>query len=99
MVVTDKGRYIAGDTIWLRAFVADAASHKPVTESRYVYVELRNPFNGLASRVKLMCRDGRLQRPYPTGSGSNRRGVHDDSLHDVFRECRRGVLFQEKAAG
>ncbi|MDE6489957.1 MAG: hypothetical protein K2L49_02230, partial [Muribaculaceae bacterium] len=57
-VVTDKGRYIAGDTVWMRAFVADAASHKPVTESRYVYVELLNQFMGTASRVKILRRDG-----------------------------------------
>ena len=29
-VSTDKDSYIAGDTIWLRAHCADAATHRPV---------------------------------------------------------------------
>ena len=29
-VMTDRGSYMAGDTIWLRAWVVDAATHQPV---------------------------------------------------------------------
>lgn len=57
-ITTDKECYMAGDTIWLRAFVVDAASHCPVAASRYVYVELRNPFNEVESRVKIIGRNG-----------------------------------------
>ena len=47
-VSTDKDSYIAGDTIWLRAHCADAATHRPVAASRYVYVELRDDRGALA---------------------------------------------------
>ena len=57
-VTTDKEHYMAGDTIWLRAFVVDASSHCPVNASRYVYVELRNPFNEVENRVKIISRNG-----------------------------------------
>ena len=46
-VMTDKSSYATGDTIWLRAFVVDAATHRPVYVSKYVYVELRIPFDAV----------------------------------------------------
>ncbi|MBP3737542.1 MAG: hypothetical protein J6I72_00645 [Muribaculaceae bacterium] len=61
-VTTDKPYYTAGDTIWLRAFVVDAASHQPVHASRFVYVELRPPMkeatDSVTMRVKLREQDG-----------------------------------------
>jgi len=54
---TDKDSYIAGDTIWLRAHCADAATHRPVAASRYVYVELRDDRGSLVRRIKLLSRD------------------------------------------
>lgn len=56
-VTTDKSAYLTGDTIWMRAFVVDAVSHEPVCVSKYVYVELRDPFGGEVARVKVMERD------------------------------------------
>ena len=50
---TDKVDYVAGETIWLRAFLTDAATHIPSYRSRYVYVELVNPFNVVEQRVRL----------------------------------------------
>ena len=57
-VSTDKEHYMAGDTIWLRAFVADAATNAPVTASRYAYVELRDALGLTTDRVKLLARKG-----------------------------------------
>ncbi|MSS16589.1 hypothetical protein [Sodaliphilus pleomorphus] len=57
-VTTDKARYMSGDTVWLRAFVVNAATGEPVRESKYVYVELRNPFDSIARRVKIIERKG-----------------------------------------
>ena len=57
-VMTDKPRYMAGDTIWLRAWVVDAASHQPVNASQFVYVELQNPLDTVVTRIKLQQRDG-----------------------------------------
>lgn len=57
-VMTDQGRYMGGDTVWLRGFVVDAASHQPLSVSKYLYVELRNPFDSVEQRIKLSERDG-----------------------------------------
>lgn len=57
-VVTDRDIYCGGDTIWMRVFVVDAASHKQTAISKYAYVELLNPFGKTQKRVKLIERDG-----------------------------------------
>lgn len=41
-VHTDKPYYMAGDTIWLRAHVADASTMSPAALSKYVYVEFQS---------------------------------------------------------
>jgi len=55
---TDKPYYISGEKIWFRAHVADAATHYPVSYSRYVYVELINPLDTVVTRVKIREEDG-----------------------------------------
>lgn len=57
-VMTDQSCYMGGDTIWLRGFVVDAATHQPVSVSKYLYVELRNPFHEVQQRVKIIERKG-----------------------------------------
>lgn len=52
-IQTDRNVYIAGDTAWMKAYVVDAMTHQPVYRSRYVYVELINPFNRVETRIKL----------------------------------------------
>ena len=52
-VTTDRGSYLAGDTIWLRAWVVDAASHQISDASQFVYVELVSPTNSVMTRVKI----------------------------------------------
>lgn len=70
---TDRDRYLAGDTVWLRAHCVDARSHRPVAESRYVYVELHDGEGRLARRVKLLARDGRYAGylPLPADAGGD----------------------------
>ncbi|HIS10333.1 MAG TPA: hypothetical protein IAA77_03755 [Candidatus Avibacteroides excrementipullorum] len=57
-LMTDKPSYYSGDTIRFRAFVADASTHRPVSMSKYVYVELVTPYDEVSLRVKVMERDG-----------------------------------------
>lgn len=57
-ITTDKPYYLGGDTIWLRAFVVNAATLEPVKVSKYVYVELLNPFDEVEERVKIMEKNG-----------------------------------------
>lgn len=64
-VTTDQGVYLAGDTIWMRPFVVDAATLKQVDASRYVYVELSAPTGEVVKRVKLLKRDGRFSGYIP----------------------------------
>ena len=54
---TDKPVYIAGETIWLRAHVANAVLHTPVT-NQYVYAELINPLDSVVERVKIRATGG-----------------------------------------
>ncbi len=50
---TDKADYLSGERIWLRSHLVDALNNQPVFMSRYVYVELFNPFDELVKRVKI----------------------------------------------
>lgn len=49
---------MGGDTIWFRGFVVSAATHEPVKVSKYLYVELRTPYNAVDQRIKVIERDG-----------------------------------------
>lgn len=50
---TDKSDYVAGDTLWFRAYLVNAISRKPENMSRYVYAELINTqADTVVSRVK-----------------------------------------------
>lgn len=50
---TDKPYYSAGENIWFKAYVINAASHLPTNLSQYVYVELIDKSNAVISRVKI----------------------------------------------
>ena len=54
-VMTDRGNYLAGDTIWLRAWVVDAATHHKVDASQFVYVTLVSPTDSVQNLVKIHC--------------------------------------------
>ena len=55
---TDKPYYISGERIWFRAHLADAATHYPVSYSRYIYVELINPLDTVFIRAKILQDEG-----------------------------------------
>ncbi len=50
---TDKSYYLNGEKVWFRIYMIDAASHIPVSISRYAYVELINPIDSVAIRLKI----------------------------------------------
>ena len=52
-VQTDKPCYLSGERAWFRVHVMDAMDNRPSLLSRYVYVELIDPFNELVERVKI----------------------------------------------
>ena len=51
-VMTDRGSYMSGDTIRLRAWV-DAATHQPVSASKFVCIELLSPTDSVCECVKI----------------------------------------------
>lgn len=50
---TDKQAYLSGERIWLRAHLVDALTLRPEPLSRYVYVELVNPFDEVVRRIQI----------------------------------------------
>lgn len=54
---TDRPSYHAGDTIRFRAFLVDAATHRPSPYSRFVYVDLVNRRDSVLKKVKLALID------------------------------------------
>ena len=56
-LTTDRNHYMGGDTIWFRGFVVSSATHEPVSVSKYLYVELRTPYNTVDQRIKVIERD------------------------------------------
>ncbi|MDR2233288.1 MAG: TonB-dependent receptor plug domain-containing protein [Tannerella sp.] len=57
-VHTDRDVYVSGEKIWFRAYVTDAATLMPETESRYVYVELIDSRDSLVNRVMIRRENG-----------------------------------------
>jgi len=53
----DKPVYIAGETIWFRAHIADAVIHTPLATG-YVLAELINPLDSVVARVKVRSDSG-----------------------------------------
>ena len=47
----DKGSYLVGDTVWLRAYLVDATLHIPVNTHKYIYAELVNPMDSIVSQA------------------------------------------------
>lgn len=54
---TDKPVYLAGETIWFRAHVADAVLHTPIVR-QYVCAELISPLDSVVERVKIRATSG-----------------------------------------
>lgn len=48
----DKPVYLAGETIWFRAYVTDAVLHIPGS-NQYVIAELINPLDSVVNRIKI----------------------------------------------
>ena len=55
---TDRDIYVAGEKIWFKAYLADAATLRYPTGSRYVYAELIDRRDSLVSRVMIRPTDG-----------------------------------------
>ncbi len=54
---TDRTCFQTGDTVWMRAFLVDAATHCPSLYSRFVYVDLVDRQDSVRKKVKLALID------------------------------------------
>lgn len=52
-IQTDKPYYDAGETIWFKAYLMNSTTHKEVSKSKFVYVELIDKRDSLYARVKI----------------------------------------------
>lgn len=84
-MVTDRDIYVGGDTVWFRGFVVDDAFNRPLDISRYLYVELHDPFNNVKERVKIMKRDGAYYGYLPLDS-SLPTGVYMLAAYTLFSQ-------------
>jgi hypothetical protein len=57
-VQTDKQCYIAGEKLWFRIFLLNSCLHTPMSASRYVYIELIDPFNVVVDRLRIRPEHG-----------------------------------------
>ena len=77
----DNSSYYSGETIWFKAFVTDASTHRR-TESKVLYVDLISPTGVLLKRQKLKIVAGQADGSFPLIDGST----------DYARELRGTVL-------
>lgn len=56
----DKPNYLAGEKVWFRAYVVHSCVHTPMNVSRYVYVDLINPFDSIVSRNRIRESEGKF---------------------------------------
>ena len=95
-VMTDKPYYITGDTIWLRVFVVDAVTHKPVDASKFVYVELISPMNTVDMRIKIKERDGVFEGYLPLDPTKVAEGEYTLTAYTMFMQNQGEQYFFKK---
>ncbi len=52
-IQTDKPYYSAGENIWLKGFLVNAITHRPLDLSNYIYVELTNRKGEIVNHIKI----------------------------------------------
>ena len=95
-VMTDKPYYITGDTVWLRAFVVDAVTHRPVDASKFVYVELISPMNTVDMRIKIKECDGVMKGYLPLDPTQIAEGEYTLTAYTMFMQNQGEQYFFKK---
>lgn len=54
----DRTFYMAGETIWLKAYLVDGYVHQPVASSKVAYIEILNTSNEAIAQLKIELRNG-----------------------------------------
>ncbi len=95
-VMTDRDHYMAGDTIWLRAWVVDAASHRQVSASAFVNVDLINPLDSLECRIKIKATGDGLFQGYIPLDAEMAEGVYQLTAYTMFMQNAGNAYFFKK---
>ncbi len=86
----DKEEYLAGESIWLKAYVVDAATHKPDNMSTNLYVELVNTKGELASidlmRLENGVSHGDIWLPDSISEGNYELRAYTDWMHNFDKD-------------
>lgn len=54
----DRTFYMAGETIWLKAYLVDGYVHQPLASSKVAYVEILNASNEAVAQLKIELQNG-----------------------------------------
>lgn len=65
----DKDSYLAGETMWMRAYRTDASTLSPYYYSGLMYIEIRDPENKLMHRMQIIRTDTVFQASYKIPPG------------------------------
>ncbi|MFO7873395.1 MAG: TonB-dependent receptor plug domain-containing protein [Bacteroidales bacterium] len=87
---TDKDEYLAGETIWLKAYVVNATTLRPDTLSTNFHVELFNAHDDMVSllfmRLKNGFAHGDITLPDSLSEGSYRMKAYTDWMHNFDKQ-------------
>jgi len=94
---TDRSTYVAGESVWFRAFLTDALAHLyDLPQSRYIYVDLIDPNGGVVKHHQI--------RPDSSGIFHNRIELEDDMVegtyllraYTLYMRAKPDYLFEKK---
>ena len=84
-VTTDAEEYAAGDTIHMDVSLLDQSTLQPSALSRFVYVELSDPFGSTCRRVKLRNTSERIHG-YVALPSEMAEGIYSLTIYTRFME-------------
>ncbi len=86
----DKQEYLAGENIWMKVYLVNAASHRPDTLSTNLYVELINSQGELSSVHLMRMKDGfshgDIRLPDSITEGNYQLRAYTDWMHNFGEE-------------
>lgn len=59
-VQLDKPQYVAGETVWFKAYLVDAATNEPVPQEEVVYVDILDKQGEAVEHIKLKSTEGKI---------------------------------------
>jgi uncharacterized protein YfaS (alpha-2-macroglobulin family) len=92
---TDKTFYSPGETLWFSAYVRDAATMKPSTESDIVQVQLISPKGNVENTYKIICKNGIAAGDFSFAEGCSG-GIYKIKAFTNWQKNEPDSLFFEK---